>query len=399
MAEGGSKAPVGVKKRTNKAVDGWSERAAVRLPGLEPLVICEGVETALSVWLATGRETWACLGISNLGKAPVPNGASVLIARDGNAPGSPADAQLQRAAAALTAKGAVVSIATPPLGEDVNDVLLKAGPEAVRAIIDEAQPFRQDGGGPERKLSLGSDVEIARLVREDLSSGSIAPIFAEGAFWRFNGSHWAAIPHHELRLQVHTYDGAPFEAAKGKPTRLRLGKARIDSILNECAALCAAPEFFKNTATGINCASGFVHFDPEGTPHIESHSPDHRCRHTLPGRWSPEATGTPPAGSLLARFLDGIFRGDVDAKEKDDLLAEVCGAAALGYATKLRQPRAVIRPRNMRPVLVRLSLTPTEFAFTRCTNPLMLGRFSSLNPSAVAQVRKASKAARVRITG
>lgn len=29
-------------KRTNKAVEGWGERSAVRLPGREPLVLCEG---------------------------------------------------------------------------------------------------------------------------------------------------------------------------------------------------------------------------------------------------------------------------------------------------------------------------------------------------------------------
>lgn len=67
----GRKAPVKVVKRTNKAVDGWAANAAVRLPGRESLVLCEGVETALSVWQATGQETWACLGISNIGRAPV----------------------------------------------------------------------------------------------------------------------------------------------------------------------------------------------------------------------------------------------------------------------------------------------------------------------------------------
>jgi len=41
-------------------------------------------------------------------------------------------------------------------------------------------------------------------------------------------------------------------------------------------------------------------------------------------------------------LLEGIFRGDIDAKEKADLLSEICGVAALGYANKLMQPRAVV---------------------------------------------------------
>ncbi len=69
LTDDGQKAPVSVVKRTNKAVDGWSDRAAVRLPGIEPLVLCEGIENALSIWQATGQETWACLGISNIALA------------------------------------------------------------------------------------------------------------------------------------------------------------------------------------------------------------------------------------------------------------------------------------------------------------------------------------------
>jgi phage/plasmid primase-like uncharacterized protein len=77
----GAKAPLAVVKRTNKAVDGWAEKSAVRLPGKLPLILAEGPETALSIWQATGQETWACLGIVNIGHAPIPEGAAVIIAR------------------------------------------------------------------------------------------------------------------------------------------------------------------------------------------------------------------------------------------------------------------------------------------------------------------------------
>ena len=55
-----------------------------------------------------------------------------------------------------------------------------------------------------------------------------------------------------------------------------------------------------------------------------------------------DAACAPPQGSLLARLLDGMFHGDDEADAKVALLAEIIGAAALGYATKLQQPRAVI---------------------------------------------------------
>lgn len=135
LTEDGRKAPVDVVKRTNKAVDGWSERAAMRLPGRPPVVLCEGVETALSIWQATGRETWACFGITNISRAPVPEGAPVIIARDGDEPGSKADRQLRRSVTILRGQGREVTVASPPLGMDFNDVLQNNGDQAVRDLI------------------------------------------------------------------------------------------------------------------------------------------------------------------------------------------------------------------------------------------------------------------------
>ncbi|MBW7057625.1 toprim domain-containing protein [Paracoccus bogoriensis] len=339
----GRKAPVEVVKRTNKAVEGWSERAAVRLPGREPLVLCEGVETALSVWQATGQETWACLGISNIGRAPVPANATVIVARDGDLPGSKAEGQMARAASQLVRRGLTVRIATPPEEQDFNDVLLREGEAAVRNRIEAAEPFRAELADTGRKrLYIGSDVEIAKRVREDLTERHGRIVHADGEFWRYGGTHWEAIPAHELRLPVHTYDGASFETPAGEPSNVKLTQTRVNSVLNECAALCAMPGFFDAPPAGINCASGFIRFDAEGTPQLEPHHRQHRCRHTLPGRWQPGASGTPPEGSLLARLLTGSFKGDPEAEAKCALLAEVCGAAALGYATRLMQPRAVV---------------------------------------------------------
>jgi P4 family phage/plasmid primase-like protien len=193
-----------------------------------------------------------------------------------------------------------------------------------------------------KTLAIGSDVEIAGRVGEDLYRAYGDIIHAEGHFWRYGGTYWTTIPEHELRLAVHTYDGAYFATPTGEPSRVKLSRGRVDSVLNELAAAIAKPSFFETVAVGINCASGFIRFGIDGTPDLEPHDPDHRCRHTLPGHWSPGTTGKPPDGSLLWRLLDGVFRGDADAGAKVGVLAEIIGVAALGYGTKLRQPRAVI---------------------------------------------------------
>lgn len=343
LTDEGKKAPLDTVKRTNKAADGWAERGAVRLRGRQPLVLCEGVETGLSVWQATGQEVWVCCGVSNIAKAPVPQGATVIIARDGDEPGTIADRQILNAAKLFTTRGTTVSIASPPEGQDFNDVLRSEGERAVLDLLLAAVPMRSEQSKcSPQKLSVGSDIEIARRIQDDLNEQYGRVVHAEGAFWRFNGTSWEAFDEHTIRLRVHDYDGVEFLTASSGKSRVKLSKSRIDSVLHECATLCADPTFFVDVPAGINCASGFIRFDGNGEPHLEPHHRDHRCRHTLSASWFPGASGSPPEGSLLHRLLDGCFRGDPDAQAKCDLLAEVCGSAALGYATRLRQPRAVV---------------------------------------------------------
>lgn len=191
-------------------------------------------------------------------------------------------------------------------------------------------------------VSIGSDIEIARRVRGDLERAFGDIIHTEGTFWRYERTCWHPIPEPELRRVVHVYDGAEFMTPAGEPSNVKLSKFRVDSVLHEMAAMLAEEDFFARAPTGINCASGFIRFVGEGLPVLEPHHQDHRCRHTLPGHWQPGVEAHPTAGSLLARLLDGVFKGDDDAAQKVDLLAEVTGSAALGYATKLRQPRAII---------------------------------------------------------
>ena len=118
-------------------------------------------------------------------------------------------------------------------------MLHREGREAVRESIAAAEPFQpteeelaktQKKG---RRLSVGSDVEIARRISSDLASEHGEVVFCEGAFWHFATAHWAPFSDAEMRRAVHAYDGSPF----GDRSVVRLGKGRIDSILHELAAI------------------------------------------------------------------------------------------------------------------------------------------------------------------
>jgi phage/plasmid-associated DNA primase len=133
------------------------------------------------------------------------------------------------------------------------------------------------------------------------------------------------------------------EAAAYDSAHASLGKARIDSILN-CFGdqLGDQPDFFAQRALGINCADGLITFDKNGEPSISGHCPEHRQRHVLPGHWKIGTKGAPPEGSLLETYLKGSFAGDPEADEKIGLLQEVAGVTALGYATRLASPKAIV---------------------------------------------------------
>ena len=139
LDEHGRKTEVhGAKRRTFKAGENWAHFSAVRFPGRGELILCEGVENAASAWLATGRPVWACLGISNMGKAPIGKRRSLTIARDGDAPDSPAITQLRNTVRDLRERTAV-RITVTPQGEDLNSIHQRDGLDAVRALIGGAR--------------------------------------------------------------------------------------------------------------------------------------------------------------------------------------------------------------------------------------------------------------------
>jgi hypothetical protein len=115
-----------------KAMLGSTQGGAVRLADVHgPLVVAEGIETALS--LASGllhapATVWAALSTSGIRGLHLPPVASRLtIAPDGDAPGREAANALAERAHTL---GWQVSLLSAPDGRDWNDILTKKGEAA-----------------------------------------------------------------------------------------------------------------------------------------------------------------------------------------------------------------------------------------------------------------------------
>jgi putative DNA primase/helicase len=83
---------------TSKVTNGVQVGAVIRLPARSldaPLLLAEGPETGLSVWAATGAETWVALG--SMSRLELPAGRRMAACRDDDQRYSPADLSITRA--------------------------------------------------------------------------------------------------------------------------------------------------------------------------------------------------------------------------------------------------------------------------------------------------------------
>jgi phage/plasmid primase-like uncharacterized protein len=108
---------------SNKMALGSYSKCAVHLSaGGAELVICEGIETGLSIVQATRRHVWVALGTANLGQVKLPSFVQeIIIAADHDEPGTKAACM---AADFYRASGYQVHIVSPRREKaDWNDVV------------------------------------------------------------------------------------------------------------------------------------------------------------------------------------------------------------------------------------------------------------------------------------
>jgi P4 family phage/plasmid primase-like protien len=206
-------------------------------------------------------------------------------------------------------------------------------------------------------LRIGSDVEIAHKIVERLEELYGPVIVCESRVWRFDQTHWAALDDDHLVRFVHRADGALYVNADGKPQVVRLNKSRVASILDAAIKYRHQPDYFKSPPRGINCESGFIRIGDGGGADLMPHARQWRQRHVVRGRWPVAKDENAFEKSLLAKYLrdavmpeynavgndeDARKAADADAAEKVMLLGEIAGCTALGWGTRIRNPKAIV---------------------------------------------------------
>jgi phage/plasmid primase-like uncharacterized protein len=306
------------------------------------LVIGEGVETTLTRSLIGPCDAHACLGALRFIE-PRPHHTRVEILADTDK--RDAARRLARQYAGLAATHVVTVPDSLGPKADLNDALRSLGTAAVQMAIEDAERFTNEtaqSGLSHFDLKIGSDIEIARRIVERLEELYGPVIVSEGRVWRFDRTHWAALEDDHLARFVHRADGAQYVDSDDKLKTVRLNKGRVASILDAAMKYRQQQGFFEQPPCGINCASGFVRIDAGGLAELQPHARQWRQRHVVRGQWpiaeDPEAF----ANSRLAGYLRDAFAGDPDASEKINLLGEVAGCTALGWGTRVRNPKAIV---------------------------------------------------------
>ena len=131
-----------------------------------PLIVAEGVETALSLWVATGYETWAVLGVvANVDLTDVALERSVVLCPDDDPRNGQTSKSLRAAILGWRQEGRKVVHATPFRTllrdkADMNDAHQRNGAQYVRARVEAALAASDDlaGGTPQRPVGQSTDV-------------------------------------------------------------------------------------------------------------------------------------------------------------------------------------------------------------------------------------------------
>ena len=182
-------------------------------------------------------------------------------------------------------------------------------------------------------LLLGDDTNVTPLVGERI-------VYDEGDVYGYDDTSgtWSRVSKERLSAHIQRYSGTDIETIndKGKPVRtgqVKVSATTVAGVIKLASDRVYVEKFFAGARSGFACANGFVSVSTSGVVTLEPHSHKNRARDAFPFEYDPEAT-CPRWREFL---LDGVFRGDADAKQKAALLAEFVGASITGNATRFQR--------------------------------------------------------------
>ena len=135
----------------------------------------------------------------------------------------------------------------------------------------------------------------------------------QGPAWR------AKVEDTEQSLVVQQFAGESIHDPNvSKPKTLKVGSKDVSGAIKLAADRASKPRFFEDGRAGLMFANGFVEVSVAGIK-LHAHSPEHRAR------FGYEFSYDDGAPIKFLKYLDGVFRDDVDKQEKILFLQEFLG--------------------------------------------------------------------------
>ncbi len=161
-------------------------------------------------------------------------------------------------------------------------------------------------------------IAVARAVREAIDKNNL--LYYNASFWRWRDRGvWARIDDREVQQEIH-------RLLDGGASGLKFGRSTVDSVLDLLRTECFRAEHQWNTGTdGINTASGVLDWTASAnTWALRPHRREDLYITQIPIAYAPGEEAP-----RFLEFLEQIFEGDVDSRNKAQCLLEFIGASLL----------------------------------------------------------------------
>lgn len=204
LTEDGRKASAETPRRTLGKLKGAVVVIQDRPGG--SVIVTDGVEDAIAIAsVAHKAHVVATLGVANFANARPHDGRLILFVDNVDADRHAAD----RAAAKLTAAGIEVSMARPPDGvKDANDLLIKGGPDAIKAAI-EARTLWKPPAEVESGMVFDPKAPLATaraFVDKQFTADGVRTLHHHGGQFRaWNGTHFETADGDAMRAGLYGF--------------------------------------------------------------------------------------------------------------------------------------------------------------------------------------------------
>jgi P4 family phage/plasmid primase-like protien len=205
---------------------------------------------------------------------------------------------------------------------------------AVRAEVGRLARASSGADGAGVAFSLGSDVEVARHILDDLERDSEPLTYDRAHLWRYgtDAGLWARLEQHAVKALVADLDGVIVRAHDEEKARALRASARLMrdaySVMRD---LRARPGFFDGSSRGLSFSNGFLSAEHD-TLVLRPHDPEQRA--TVGYDFAYDAEAHP---CRFYNLLCEVWRDDDDCDQKIEVLREWVGAALLGSSTRFQR--------------------------------------------------------------